>query len=278
MSRFRHFRFTLNNYTKEDVDAILAEPRFSYVMYGIEIAPTTGTPHLQGYAQLDGEYTFTTITKGIFKGKANIGRCDGSAEQNRTYCSKSGNVVERGKPREQGHRGDLDVVRRVAAEDGMRAVVSDRKFNYQAIKTAEMYLKYAEEPRTEAPKVIWLWGATGKGKSHRANELAGELSCFWKGDGSKFFPGYDNHDVVVLNDYRPSWFTDPTLGGAWPYMLNLTDKWPMTVYTFQATRQWKPRMIIITSPLSPEMAWGTVGEDLQQLLRRISLVEEVTQK
>lgn len=277
MSRLRRFVFTLNNYTLDDVNAIRDEPRFSYVVYGIEIAPTTGTPHLQGYAELIGQLTFATITK-IFKGRAHISRAYGSLEENQRYCNKDGIVVERGQPREQGHRGDLDVVRRVAAEDGMQAVVSDRRFNYQAMRTAEMYLKYAEEPRTEAPKVIWLWGATGKGKSHRASELAGELSVLWKGDGSKFFPGYDNHDVVVLNDYRPSWFTDPTLGGAWSYLLNLTDKWPMTVFTFGATRQWKPRMIVITSPLSPEMAWGTIGEDIKQLLRRISLVEEVTQK
>lgn len=277
MSRLRRFCFTLNNYTIDDVHIIEHEPRFSYAVYGIEIAPNTGTPHLQGYAELVGQFTFATV-RGIFKGRAHIERALGTLEDNQRYCSKSGITVERGKPREQGHRGDLDVVRRVAAEDGMQAVVSDCRFNYQAMKIAEMYLKYAEEPRTEAPKVIWLWGATGKGKSHRASELAGELSVFWKGDGSKFFPGYDNHDVVVLNDYRPTWFTDPTLGGAWSYLLNLTDKWPMTVFTFQATRQWKPRMIILTSPMSPEVAWGHVGEDIKQLLRRISLVEEVTQK
>lgn len=273
----RRVRFTLNNFEPEDVDRLYKEPRISYLIYGVEIAPTTGTYHLQGYAELTGSYIFTTI-KQIIGVRAWLGVAHRSLEENQAYCSKEGQVVERGKPRNQGHRGDLDMVRRVAAEEGMRAVVSDQRFNLQAVKLAEVYLKYAEDVRTEAPKVIWLWGATGKGKSHRAAELGEGMSCFWKGDGSKFFPGYDNHDVVVLNDYRSSWFSDPTLGGAWSYLLNLTDKWPMTVYTFNNTRQWRPQMVVITTPRSPHETWGHIGEDINQLLRRLTLVECLDQK
>jgi len=48
--KFRNWVFTLNNYKDEDL-ARLAKPyeQVKYIAYGKEIAPGTGTPHLQGY-------------------------------------------------------------------------------------------------------------------------------------------------------------------------------------------------------------------------------------
>jgi len=48
--KFRNWVFTLNNYTDDDIDR-LANPyeQVKYIAYGKEIAPTTETPHLQGY-------------------------------------------------------------------------------------------------------------------------------------------------------------------------------------------------------------------------------------
>ncbi len=49
----RRYIFTLNNYTEEDVKILMEEKVFfSYLLFGKEIAPTTGTPHLQGYFEL----------------------------------------------------------------------------------------------------------------------------------------------------------------------------------------------------------------------------------
>lgn len=46
--------FTLNNYTPLDLKMIqkFAKAHCKYLIYGKEKAPTTGTPHLQGYLQL----------------------------------------------------------------------------------------------------------------------------------------------------------------------------------------------------------------------------------
>jgi len=48
--KFRNWVFTLNNYTDEDI-ARLANPyeQVKFIAYGKEIAPTTETPHFQGY-------------------------------------------------------------------------------------------------------------------------------------------------------------------------------------------------------------------------------------
>jgi len=44
--------FTLNNYTEDDIDRLCdMDPDKALVVIGLEVAPTTGTPHLQGYFQ-----------------------------------------------------------------------------------------------------------------------------------------------------------------------------------------------------------------------------------
>lgn len=44
----KHWLFTINNYLEPDFELFSkAEVLLSYYIYGKEIAPTTGTPHLQ---------------------------------------------------------------------------------------------------------------------------------------------------------------------------------------------------------------------------------------
>lgn len=48
------FVWTLNNYTPEDILRIidsLGQRNISYIYYGRGVAPSKGTPHLQGYMQ-----------------------------------------------------------------------------------------------------------------------------------------------------------------------------------------------------------------------------------
>lgn len=48
-NRLKRVCFTLNNYTEEDEQRIQAGVEFyRYAVYGRELAPTTGTRHLQG--------------------------------------------------------------------------------------------------------------------------------------------------------------------------------------------------------------------------------------
>lgn len=45
MSRSRSWQFTVNNYIDSDLTR-LAQVECVYIVYGKEVAPTTGTPHL----------------------------------------------------------------------------------------------------------------------------------------------------------------------------------------------------------------------------------------
>lgn len=91
--RQRHFIFTHNNYTPEDVENYKNFDH-SYIIFGYETAPTTGTPHLQGYFYAKNAHTLSAIRK-RFKG-AHIEIPNGPPNSQRNYCSKDGNYYEAG--------------------------------------------------------------------------------------------------------------------------------------------------------------------------------------
>lgn len=91
MSRFRNFVFTQNNYPNFDlVENVVCK----YIAYAEEIAPTTGTPHLQGYISFVNAKTIEQARKLLPGCHVEVMR--GSLLQNDEYVSKSGTLIHRG--------------------------------------------------------------------------------------------------------------------------------------------------------------------------------------
>ena len=61
---FRNLVFTVNNCTEEDFNRLQHHQMFKYVIIGKEISES-GTPHLQGYAELKKQIAFSTVKKEI---------------------------------------------------------------------------------------------------------------------------------------------------------------------------------------------------------------------
>nr|WAE42497.1 MAG: replication associated protein [Cressdnaviricota sp.] len=87
----RNWAFTLNNYTTEEVE-FLKSYGFKYIIFGYEEAPTTGTPHLQGYFQLLKKQKIEFIKKNINK-RMRLATAKGNLEQNKIYCRKTNPVT-----------------------------------------------------------------------------------------------------------------------------------------------------------------------------------------
>jgi len=89
----RKWVFTLNNYTVEEEKQIhnyLLTHKSVIWIYGFEIAPTTGTPHLQGYLEFKNQIRQSTLWKHGFK-RAKLSKANGTLIQNYNYCSKDCN-------------------------------------------------------------------------------------------------------------------------------------------------------------------------------------------
>jgi len=94
--RVTKFIFTWNNYNRDSKRVIdwFVEDACDWAIVGFEIAPTTGTRHLQGYLHMNKQMSLKKV-RGIFQG-ADVRIAKGSSKQNFDYCSKSGNFTEYG--------------------------------------------------------------------------------------------------------------------------------------------------------------------------------------
>lgn len=109
--RSKGFIFTINIYTDDDIEAVRnLESLARYLICGKEVAPTTGTPHLQGYVYMNQQREFKAFCKKLPRASVQVGK--GTASQNREYCTKGGDLlIEAGVPPQHGKRADLDQVK-----------------------------------------------------------------------------------------------------------------------------------------------------------------------
>lgn len=258
----RNWCFTLNNYSEEEIQSI-PNWKCAYVIYGKEVGEN-GTPHLQGYCELNKVCRLSAMKK--LNERAHWESRKGTQKQARDYCMEDGDWVEFGVLKKQGERNDLDKIRQQAEDDGMRGVTRNR--NAQQIRVAEKYLTYNEEPRDWKPEVYWLWGKTGTGKSRMARELCNVDDCYVKNDGTKWWEGYDGHECVIIDDFRDSWW-------ALTEMLALLDRYEKRVEYKGGSRQFRPRLIVVTCAVAPDECYRGTGERIDQLLRRIDHIKEL---
>lgn len=152
-SKAKAYCFTINNYTTDD-ERILQDyigKMCTYGVYGREIAPSTGTKHIQGYLHYENARTWNRFKK-IFPA-AHIERARGTAEQNKGYCTKSGDVWEFGEVPKQGKRNDIDEVRELIKGGGGIRDVAEQAHSYQAFKFGERYLSLERRSEGNGKKV-----------------------------------------------------------------------------------------------------------------------------
>lgn len=111
--RSRGWCFTINNDTYDDMDAIL-DLDSDFLCFGFEKGSKNQTQHIQGYAYFSNARTFKSMKKRLKR--AHLEPALGSSIQNRTYCSKEGDFYEFGEIPKQGHRNDLEELKKMIDE------------------------------------------------------------------------------------------------------------------------------------------------------------------
>lgn len=122
------------------------------------------------------------------------------------------------------------------------------------------------EKRRAGVTVFWVFGGTGAGKTRWAWEKFGD-SMYIKPGNSRWFDGYDGEDVILLDDFRKSYFGK----GTFEYLLRLIDRYdfyaevkgghvPIVASTFVITAPWHP---------ADGSMYGGQNDKVLQLVRRI---------
>jgi hypothetical protein len=187
----------------------------------------------------------------------------GTPQENRQYCSKDGNWEEQGDIPQQGKRRDLDQVRSWLKE---RIPVRRALEDASSLQSFQFYLKWKSHfprQRESPPKVYWIYGASGIGKSRKADTMG--TNRFWQDTSGRWFDGYDPdyHDTVVFDDLRPDTFP-------FNYLLRLLDRYPLQVQCKGGYIDWRCSNIVITTLKEPKSFVPEYERDQErQLLRRI---------
>lgn len=268
MTRHRAWCWTLNNYNADEEAAIKAAlQKANYAVCGHEVGDS-GTPHLQGYFQWPTLISFKQVKEKLGE-RAHVEPAKGSPVQNKGYCTKGGSYWEIGECKRQGERTDLEDIRKKVKEGQTFTTLIEDGYSLQALKYAEKIMPYIQPPQREKPTVYWFHGPSGAGKTRTAMEMANGRS-YWVSPAGKlqWFDGYDGQDVVILDDYRAS-------DSAYHDMLRLLDRYPCRVPIKGSYREWKPKVIIITSRYKPELTFNlSEKDDIAQILRRIDRVRD----
>lgn len=253
------WKFTLNNWTPEELDNILHWD-VSRMAVAEEVGEA-GTPHLQGHVTFTRVYRLAALKKMLSRA-----HWEPALVADWNYEHKDGQTVHRIDNRRQGKRKDIDLAHEYAAnKKTLREFVSDVKPGYQAMRAYEKLLDVLADPRPIGDiDVRWYFGPTGTGKTRAVYD---EFPGCYRILSHKWWDGYRGQDTVLVDDIRTGWCR-------YEELLRLTDRYPFRVEVKGGSCEVQFRRIIFTCPFSPTELFGACGEDIGQLLRRISIIRE----
>jgi len=267
-ARIRNICFTINHPTDSDYLQLKAlEPQCTYLTYGKEHwdPEPDQTPHLQGYLELGAQVRFNTFKKKL--PRAHFEQRIKTALQASNYCAKEDkSPVVYGQISAPGTRTDLEtlaaqicsgITRRELAEVNPVAIL-------QYSRGVDALHALIAKPRSAATAkdVSVYHGLTGTNKTRTAFEQHPD-AYMWGPENGKWFNGYDNHKVVIMDEFR----------GQLPFgfLLRLLDRYPMQVETKGGMVHFVADTIVITSPKHPDFWYHDLDstDRLSQLMRRI---------
>lgn len=268
-SRSKSYCFTWNNWTDDSVSALheFYESHCDYMVFGSEVAPTTGTKHLQGYMHLLTSKTMSTVHKQISIDGIALIVAKGSADANYIYCSKGGEFTEYGiRPSSGSATCKLN-------NEAYTACINFAKSNQlDEIERLypSVYLRYhATFHRIQQDSMIppaaldsvcgeWWYGEPGTGKSYKAYKLG----CYDK-EPNKWFGGYNGRDPIVIQDLdhdNAKWMAY--------HLKKWTDRYPFTAEVKGKQISIRPPLVIVTSNYTIRELFADRGEVLCKALER----------
>lgn len=265
--------FTINGFKPDDVIGLreLGRGGVQYLVFGREVAPTTGMRHIQGYVEFFERIRLPAVRK-LISSRAHCEIARGSPEDSLRYCSKEGDFEVFGKSgfRDgQGRRRDLEVIRDEIRKGSSDRDIADAHFSQWVIhrRSFEAYRAMCSGIRSWKSYVTVYWGPTGCGKTRRVFEQCERLWSLSDMQG-RWFDGYGGEECVLFDDFAS--------GIEFRFLLLLLDRYPMRVPVKGGFVQWLPKRIYITSNQSP-LLWYFMLDDQQRapLYRRLDEIIEM---
>ena len=274
-TRTAAWSFTFNN--PGNRLPVYDEATMEYLVFQREIAPETGTPHLQGYVRFKTRIFMPAVLRRLGLEGVHVEPARGTEQQNRDYCTKEesrdagpwefGNFsADAGR---RGTRSDLkqatDLIRSGAS---MKQVANAHPETFVRSFAGLQALKnILVEPPVERPvQILVLWGPTGTGKTHRVltnMELRsdGGLYCAPTAWTSHPFDAYSAESTFFLDEFR--WENWPAVE-----LNKILDKWTYQLQCRYMNKFALWTRVVICSNQDPMSWYPNEDTEIRSAVRR----------
>jgi hypothetical protein len=257
-------------------EPIFNELTMSYMVFQLEIAPTTNKEHYQCFIQFIKKIRLTGVKK-IFP-SAHIEPRRGTSTQAAEYCMKTDtrkpdtNFRVYGELTGQGQRTDLQEIINCIREHKDPDEYQHSATYIRNKRNLDTYYQDQQPDRSFKPTVYWIYGTTGTGKSRYVYDYATSNNLtVWPGnkDYNSFWNGYENQDIVLMDDYRYDHCKFNKL-------LEYLDRYPCNVNVKGGYRKLNSKIFFIISNNTPQEVYkfDDGQEQMKQLIRRLDYVIE----
>jgi len=267
--------FTWNNYAEDTEDLLEKElvPICKYVVFGKEVGES-GTPHLQGYAQLKKRTAVSQLPRWPWHTAA----ARGTPEQASQYCKKDGDFKEFGTLSTAAKGGLMEKERwsnavALACEGRLEELKEEEpKMFVQHYSTWQRLRKDYMTPPTDCDSTtgLWLYGVSGCGKSRSARQAAANLSVtYYVKNCNKWWDNYKGEPVVIMDD------VDKTHSVLGHHLKIWADRYAFQAEIKGSAMSIRPKCLVVTSQYTIEDIWED-EETREALKRRFRVVHLLT--
>lgn len=189
------------------------------------------------------------------------------------YCAKmDSKLIITHDTRAPGQRSDLIKMKQMIDEGATEEDLWEEFFGsmtrYSSAMKRYIALKGKKKRRPKL-QVEWYIGASGAGKSTKADELYPD--AYWvnvDGTGNVWWDDYDGEEVVVIDDFRPNMFRYEQL----LKLLNSRGKYRIA---YKGGSSWLHcKKVVITSVEHPSCMYSMYDEQLARRITRFVVVEK----
>lgn len=237
----------------------------TYLVFQHELAPGTGKEHIQGYIELVAKLRWQQLKVLIGATKMYCAARMGTSQQAADYCKKDETRVPGSLIYEEGHmslvgqgkRTDIMECKEMIDSGATMQQVAEEHFGTVVrLHKGLVYYKQLRSPKRDEHTIcLILYGESKAGKTTLVRKMFPDAVWIMGGVSGTWFDKYDDHDVVVFDEFS----------GTMPFhwFKRIVDASPLELDAKGSSRNFRARMVVFLSNKDYEN-WYTSIEGVER--------------